>query len=471
MNKVKVVVTIGPVSKEKQKIKELILNGADVVRLNLSHASQKFCSEIIQKVRELNYELGTNVGIMLDLNGPVVRCGELLGGSATYKTGDKIRIYMTQIIGDDKKLSVDYPELVNKVNIEDIIKLQDGTVEFKVLDKGIDYIICEVITGGTVIEKKNINIPNVDLEIPFMRVEDIKNIEFANRMNVDYLALSYVKTAEDVMDVTDMLIELGNDHIEVISKIECNDAIEDLDNIIKISNGVMVDRLDLGVEIPVERVPAIQKIVINKCNRMGKVSIISTDIASSMEDDSELTRAEVSDIVNAVLDGTDAILLSGETTIGRYPVKTIRNIERVIKEAECDIDYCSLYESAARTEDEDITGMIACNVAQTANKLKCKAIIIPTVSGYTARKISRFRPSCPVIAVSPNDETVLSLSLHFGITAVLIDELNSLDKIIKVSEKVTRKLLDIKSGDKIIITGGYPFKETKSTNFMKIEEL
>lgn len=471
MNKIKVVVTIGPLSKDKEVIKELILKGADVVRINLSYATHTFCREVISEVKELNRELGSNIGIMFDLNGPVVRCGKFIGGSATYKTGDKIRIYMTDIIGDNTKLSVDYPELIDDVRLDDVIKLQNGTVSLKVLEKGSDCLICEVLNGGEVKSHKSLKVIDEKLTIPFLRPDDIKNIDFANEMNIDYLSLSYVENGEDVMNVTDKLIEYGNDHMEVIAKIDRAASLEYLDEITKLSNGVMLDRSELSSEIPMERIPAIQKKMIGMCHRMGKVSIVSTDMESLTEENDDLSRAEVSDIVNAVMDGTDAVLLSGETASAKYPVETVKVLERVIKEAELDIDYESLADEAERTEDEDITGMIAINVTSSANKLRCKAIIIPTVSGYTARKISRFRPSCPIIAVSPNEDTVSSLALHFGVTAVLIDELNSLDKIIKVAEKVTRELIDIKEGDKIIVTGGYPFKETKNTNFMKIEEL
>lgn len=468
MNKIKVVVTIGPNSSDKEKIRELIENGADVVRLNLSYTTKKFCTEVITNVREINEELDTNVGIMLDLNGPVIRCGKLADGKAFYKLNDRIRIYRDNILGDSTKLSVDYSKFIDQVSEEDIIKLQDGNVEFLVQEIHDDYIICLVTKEGTVFENKDIIVVNKAFNIPFLREIDRENILYADKMDIDFLALSYVRSEEDVLDVNDMLIELGNDHIEVISKIENIESIDDIDNIIKQSSGVMLDRTNLGVEFPVERVPAIQKIIINKCHRMGKVSIVTTDLETE-----EITpsRAEVSDIVNAVLDGTDAISLADEIAIGNHPVTTLKIIDDIIKEAEKDIDYDNLYDIAERTEDEDITGMIACNVTNTANRLKCKAIIIPTMSGYTARKISRFRPSCPIIAVSPNENVVTSLSLHFGVEPKLINELNSLDKIIKASEIITKNCLDVKEGDKIIITGGYPFKETKSTNFMKIEEI
>lgn len=468
MNKIKIVVTIGPISYEKNKIKELIQSGADVIRINLSYATKKFCTEVITNVKELNSELNTNIGIMLDLNGPVIRVGKLQGGQAYYQENDRIRIYRDSIVGDNTKLSVDYYNFIDKVHEDDIIKLQDGQVELVVQEKTSEYLICLVKKGGIVFENKDLVVPNSKFNIPFLRDEDIEAIKYANKMDVDFIALSYVKNSEDVLDVNDMLIELGNDHLEVISKIETIDAISDLDNIIKQSSGVMLERTNLGLEVPIERLPAIQKIIINKCHRMGKVSIITTDLET---EGTTPSRAEVSDIVNAVLDGTDAISLADEIAIGEHPIKILESIDSIIKEAEKDIDYSELYDIAQRTEDIDITGMIACNVTNTANRLKCKAIIIPTMSGYTARKISRFRPSCPIIAVSPNEDVVTSLSLHFGVKAKLIDELNSLDKIIKKSEEITKKCLDVEEGDKIIITGGYPFKETKSTNFMKIEEI
>lgn len=471
MNKVKTVVTIGPMSKDEETIKKLIINGASAIRINMKYSSHEFAKEIIKKVRQLNHELGTNVGIMIEINGPTIKCGRFVGGSAYFNKGDKIRIYMNDLLGDNTKASVDYPELVDDVEIDTIIRLNDGLVELKVFDKGSDCLICEVLNGGNVTDYSSVNVLDTYINIPFLRVKDTKDIEFASSMNVDFLSLPYVKNSEDVMQVTDLLIGLKNDHMDVISKIECSNALEDIDEIIKMSDAVIIDRGNLSVQLPMERVPGIQRIIIGKCRRMGKVSLVATDMLTSMEVTSRPTRAEVADIANAVLDGVDAILLTDETTIGKHPIETIETLESIIKEVETDIDYNSLYEEATREENADITGMIAANVTSTANTLKCRAIIAPTVSGYTARKISRFRPSCPIIAVSPEIETVTSLSLHFGVNAVLIDELNSLDKIIKISEKITRELVEVKPNDKIIITGGYPFKEVKNTNFMKIEEL
>ncbi len=471
MNKTKIIATIGPASNSKECLKGLINQGMSVARLNLSHADYDFCKDVIHKIQELNKELNTVVSIMLDTEGPNVRVGKFVGGKALLKKGDRIRIYMEELIGDNTKFSVNYKNLIQDVHYNTILKIDDGIIELQVLEKGTNYLLCEVIKEGTIENNKSLNAPGVKLSLPFLSEKDYKDILFANQMKVDYLALSFVSTAEDVLGINDILIGLNNDHIGIIAKIENESAVEEIDEIIRVSEGIMIARGDLGVEIPMERVPGIQKSIISKCHNIGKVSIVATELLSTMETNSRPTRAEVSDIANAVLDGTDAVMLSGETTIGKYPVETLSIMEKIIESAEEEINYLELLDKAMRTEKQDITGMIAYSVTECANRLKCCAIIAPTITGYTAKKMSRFRPSCPIIAVSPDISTVKSLNLHFGITPVLVDEISSFDKITKRSKEITKKLMDINDGDKIIITGGYPFKEVKYTNFMKIEEL
>lgn len=471
MNKTKIVATIGPSSNSKEILKQLIIEGMDVVRLNMSHSDYPFCTDVINKISELNQELKTNISIMLDTEGPNVRVGKFVGGKAFLAKGDFIRIYMDELIGDSTKFSVNYPGLLNDVGYNHILKIDDGIIELQVIEKGTNYLLCEVIKEGMIENNKSLNVPEAKLSMPFLSEKDKEDILFANKMKVDFLALSFVSSSEDVLKVNDMLIDLNNDHLGIIAKIENERAISEIDEIIRVSDGIMIARGDLGVEIPMERVPGIQKSVIHKCHIMGKVSIVATELLKTMENDIRPTRAEVSDVANAVLDGADAVMLSGETTIGKYPVETLSVMEKIILSAEEDINYLELLDSAMRTEKQDITGMIAYSVAECADRLKSKAIIAPTISGYTARKMSRFRPSCPIIAVSPDQNTVKSLTLHFGVTPVLIGELNSFDRIISKSKEIAKSLMDTQTGDKIIITGGYPFKDIKHTNFMKIEEL
>lgn len=471
MNKTKIIATIGPASSDKAILRELINTGLDVVRINLKHASYEFCKDIIKKINELNFELNKTVAVMLDTRGPEVRIGKFLGGEAYLKKDSKIRVYMDELLGDSTKFSVNYKGLINDVKYDTILKLDDGLIELKVLDKGEDYLLCQVLNDGVIKDNKGMNVLGIHLNIPFLSEKDKEDIKFACENNVDFLALSFVESSENILEVNDLLIHYGNDHIGIIAKVENERALDEVDDIIRLSEGVMVARGDLGVELPLEKVPGVQKMIINKCHLEGKISIVATELLSSMENVVRPTRAEVSDVANAVLDGADAVMLSGETTTGKYPIETLQTMEKIIKAAEVDIDYLGLLEKAIKTEDGDVTGILSYNVAETATRLNCKAIIAPTVSGYTARKISRFKPKCPIIASTPNIDTAKSLMLHFGVCPVIIEELKTFDRIINHARKITTDLIEINSGDKIIITGGYPFKEVKHTNFMKIEEL
>lgn len=471
MNKTKTIVTIGPASKDVNVIKQLIINGADVIRLNLSHADHEFCRDVIEKIDKINKELGKYTSIMFDTNGPSVRIGKISSSHALLKQNDLVRIYMNDLIGDSTKFSVNYDNLINDLSIGSEIKISDGRVELEVETKEENYLICRVTKEGIISSNDSLNVPSTRLNIPFLNKKDKEDIKFANEMNVDYLALSFVSTIEDVLEINDLLIELGNDHISIISKIENEQAIDNIDDILSVSEGLMVARGDLGVEIPLERVPGIQKKIISKCHIEGKISIVATEMLSSMENALTPTRAEVSDIANAVLDGCDAVMLSDETTIGKYPVETLSVMEKVINESEREVDYLGLMDKATRTENNDITGILAHSVIDGSNRIKSKAIITPTNSGYTAKKMSRFRPPCPIIAVSPNIDTVKNLNLYYGVVPTLVKEFDSLDRMIKESRAVAIDILKLVEKDKIIITGGYPFKDVKHTNFMKIEEL
>ncbi|MBO5095395.1 MAG: pyruvate kinase [Bacilli bacterium] len=471
MNKTKVIATIGPNTSSKEMIKSFINNGVDCIRINMSHSTSSFCSDVISKINEVNQELRTYVSIMLDLKGPGIRVGEISNDAAFLKNNDKIRIFMDPIIGDNTKFSVDYEDLIKDVSIGNVLKIDDGNVELQVIDIEENYILCKVIKEGIIKSNKSVNVPGVKINRPFLSEEDKRTIKFAHENNVDFLALSFVSSEEDVLQVNDLLINLDNDHIQIVSKIETKEALESIDNIIKMSDGIIIARGDLGCEIAIERVPGIQKKIISKCLEKGKFSIVSTELMSNMATVNHPTRAEISDVANAVLDGADAVMLAGETTISNYPIETLKLLERTIKAAEYDINYDLMMDIAIKSEANDTSGSLCYSVAMCANRLNCKAIFAPTISGNTARKISRFKPLCPILAVSPNKETVKSLTLNFGVYPVLISDLKSFDSIVEVSKKVAIEYLELKPKDNIIITGGYPFKTVKHTNFMKIEEL
>ena len=471
MNKTKIIATVGPATASKEMIRQLMLNGVDAFRINMSHSDDDFCRNIVRIVNELNIELNTYVAIMIDIKGPIVRIGKVQNNNAFLKKGDKIRVFMDNVLGDCTKFSVDYPNLIKDVPLNATLKIDDGLVELIVLDKGNDYLLCEVLKEGNIASHKTMNVLNIKLNRPFLDEKDKRAIMLAHELNADFLALSFISSSEDVLEVNDLLINMGNDHLQIISKIENDHAVDDIDNIIKVSDGIMIARGDLGAQIPLERIPGIQKKIISKCHSKGIISIVATELLSNMTNLERPTRAEVSDIANAVLDGTDAVMLSGETTVGRYPVEALNMMEKIIKAAERDIDYNSVLQKSIQTEKRDMTGTLAYSVVGCALNLQCKAIFTPTMSGYTAKKISRFRPICPIIAPSPNIGTVKSLALNFGVYPVLIHDLKSLDAIIEESKKIAQDILALTRKDNIIITGGYPFKKVKTTNFMKIEEI
>lgn len=460
MNKTKVIVTLVH-DIDYEVIKSLIIHGTDVFRLNLKYNTFDTCVDLIKKINKCNEELKTYTGIMLDTKGIIVKTNKFNNGYSNYTKDDIIRIYMDNINGDSTKLSVDYPDLINDINNNEIIIINE--VKLEVIEKKEDCILCKVINGGIIYDDSILNMPTTRLNIPVINNELYKTIDFACN-KIDYLAISDIRSGEDILQVSDKLINLKNDHIKLIAKIENLDAIEDMDNIVNVSDGILLVKDNKNSEIPIERMPGIQKRIINKCQTDGKISIISTDLTI---DNNQTLSSQVSDIANAVLDGVDSVILSVTDNL----VGCLDNIEKIIKQAEIDTDYLKLKNIALRTENNDITGVIANSVADIAYQLKCKSILAPTKSGYTAIKISRFRPICPILAVSPDIETVKSLNLYYGVTPVLINELGTLDSIIKIGEKELKNKIELKDKDKIIITGGYPFKETKHTNFIKIEEI
>lgn len=471
MNKTKVICTIGPASLDKNIMKQMIEKGMDVIRLNLSHGHIDFCNKAISTLRELEREMGVNIGILIDTKGPEVRVGKTDEPIVKLKAGSIVNIVKDEVINNGKILSVDYDGLYDDISIGHHVLLNEGVTILKVVDKYDDIIVCEVEIEGVYQSCAKVHFPDTNLNIPFLSKKDKKDIEYAHAMDVDFIALSMVNNKEDILEVNDMLINLKNDHMAIISKIENASAAANLDDIIEVSDGVMVARGDMGVELTMAKVPAVQREIISKCHEKGKVSIVATEMMASMETHVRPTGAEVADVANAVMAAADAVMLSGETTIGKYPVETVDIMNKIIESAEEDINYIELLDSAMRTEKQDITSAIAYSVVDSANRLKARAIVAATASGYTARKISRFRPSCPIIATSPDIHVVRGLTLNYGLYPVQTAMLNSTDEIVATAKKVSIKMLNLEKNDKIVITGGFPTKEVKHTNFMKIEEI
>ena len=470
MEKTKIIATYGPSLENDFILKNMISNGLDVLRINMSFTTREECLKIIEKIKKIDSELNTFTSIMLDTRGNNITISSLKENTILTE-GEKVKICKDDILGDKYKFSTNYSNFVSETKIGSTLKINDGLVELEVINKTDDYLECNIISGGEILKGRKI-ISNSTYKKPFLTPSDYEDIVFAcQNKDIDFIALSSVKNHEDVLSVNDILIEYNNDHIGLISKIETKESLEEIDDIISLSDGIMVARGDLGVEVPIERVPGIQKMIINKCHSKGKISIVATEMMSSMSTSKKPTRAEVSDVANAVLDGCDAVMLSGETTIGKYPLETLITMGKIINSTEEEIDYLDFLDKAYRTEKESITGVIAYDVATSASSLKAKVIVTPTLSGATAKKISRFRPECLIMAASPSVETIKSLNLNFGVVPVLVDELNSLEKIMKKVTLLAKKRFNLEEKDIIIITGSYPFIKHAETNFMQITKV
>ena len=470
MNKTKIVATVGPVTSSKEMIRKMIQGGTDVFRINLSHSSYKDAEKVCAHIKTVNRELNTNVGILIDTKGPEIRIGNI-DGDLILEKDDIVTLTNRSCNGEFGNIQVSYKDLYKDVNIGDRVLINDGLIELKVMSILDEDIKCITVNGGKLKSNKGLNVPDSNISIDFLYKENKEDIEFASRVNADFVALSFVRSANDVLDVNDMLIALKDEHMQIISKIESRSSIDDIENIIKVSDGIMVARGDLGIEIPLESIPSVQKKLIRQSYTKGKICIVATEMLSSMEVAARPTRAEVSDVANAVLDGADAVMLSGETAVGRFPIETINTMNKIIDSTECSMDYDELLIKHTIHEQKDITTVISHSVVDAANMLNAKTIIATTISGYTAKKISAHRPCCPIIATTPRRETATSLSLNWGVLPVLVGKYNNTDEIVKNAIQIAKEKMDLTKNDKIIITGGFPLKQNKYTNFLKIEEI
>lgn len=471
MNKTKMIGTVGPASSTKEIIKEIILSGVDVIRINMSHSDFDFAKQAILNVREIDRELSLSTGIMIDTRGPEIRIGKLEKEKIKLEKGKTIRITKNTIIGNENVVSTTFPELTKHCKVGEKLLVNDGSVELVVVSKDIDELVCFVKNDGFIKSNCSINIPEADFIIKFLSEFDRQTIKFAVLMQVDYLALSHVKDQLDVLDVNDLLIELNDDRIQIISKIENKTAIEEIKGILKVSDGVMIARGDLGIEIDIEKIPSIQKKIANQAKEAEKICVIATEMLSTMQDNPRPTRAEVSDVANAVLDGTDAVMLSSETAIGKYPVETVKTMNKIIEEIEKEIDYNDLLLEYDRKDKIDISMAISYSTVDSANRVKASAIVCSTLSGNTAKKISHYRPGAPVLAISPDEKTIRGLSINYGIFPVKVPMVESTDEIVKISVDTAKKVFNLNSGKKIVIAGSFPLQTVDYTNFMKIEEI
>ncbi|MBO0469031.1 pyruvate kinase [Enterococcus sp. DIV0242_7C1] len=470
MKKTKIVCTIGPASESVDMLVNLMNAGMNVCRLNFSHGDFEEHGNRIKNIREAAKITGKRVAILLDTKGPEIRTNEMENGAITLKTGDTIRLSMTEVLGTNEKFSITYPELINDVNVGSHILLDDGLIDLEVtdIDRSANEIVTLVKNEGVLKNKKGVNVPGVSVNLPGITDKDAADIRFGIEQGVDFIAASFVRRATDVLEITKILEEENATHIQIIPKIENQEGIDNIDEILKVSDGLMVARGDMGVEIPTEDVPVVQKELIKKCNALGKPVITATQMLDSMQRNPRPTRAEANDVANAIYDGTDAVMLSGETAAGDYPLEAVQTMARIaVRTEEALINQDSF--ALKLYSKTDMTEAIGQSVGHTARNLGIQTIVAATESGHTARMISKYRPKAHIVAITFTEQKARSLSLSWGVYATVAEKPASTDEMFSLATHVSQDEGFASEGDLIIITAGVPVGEKGTTNLMKIQ--
>lgn len=471
MRKTKIVCTIGPASDNEEVLSRIIEAGMNVSRHNFSHGDHEEHRARMEKVRALSTKQGKEVAILLDTKGPEIRTGKFEPSKVELVAGTEFTIYAAgDVVGDTTQCSVTYAGLANDVKAGDTILIDDGLVGLEVVATEGNAVKCVVKNTGMVGTHKGVNVPGVSIKLPALTEKDIADLKFGCEMGVDIVAASFIRKAEDVVAIREVLNANGGENIQIFSKIENQEGVDNLDAIIEVSDGIMVARGDLGVEIPMEKVPAAQKLMIEKCNVAGKAVITATQMLDSMMKNPRPTRAEVSDVANAILDGTDAIMLSGESANGSWPVESVQAMAKIAREAETLLSY-EVAASKAQKHIPATSGVISRAACNAANELQAAAIVSVTQSGATARRISQCRPDCPIVAVTPNAKVARRLALNWGVVPVVAESMSSHEEIMEKSVELAREAGFVKAGETVVVAAGIPANETGSTNVLKVAEV
>lgn len=474
MKKTKVVCTMGPNTNDKEVMRKLIQNGMDVARFNFSHGDheeQKFRMDLLKELRE---EEHAHTAILLDTKGPEIRTGLLKDGKkVTLQEGNTFVLTMEDIVGDDTKVSLSYKGLAEDVQQGTVILIDDGLIGLKVKEIVDQDIVCEIVNGGELGEKKGVNVPNVPVRLPAITEKDKEDIKFGVEQDIDFIAASFVRNAECVLEIRAFLKELDAPYIPIIAKIENAEGIRNIDEIIRAADGIMVARGDMGVEIPAEEVPYLQKMLIQKCNNNFKTVITATQMLDSMIRNPRPTRAEVTDVANAVYDGTDAVMLSGETAQGKYPVEALQMMVHIIENTEQHLDYDMILDKAGDHLKRGISSAIGYSSVLAAANLKAKAIITPTVSGATARVMSNLKPIQPIIGVTPSERALRRMSIYWGVQALKSMECHTTDDICSEAIEISKVKRCVETGDVVVLTAGIPALDVNAaregiSNMMRI---
>ncbi|CAI6030183.1 pyruvate kinase [Cohnella sp. JJ-181] len=470
MRKTKIVCTMGPSCDAAETLKRMIGAGMNVARLNMAHGELSDHSGRIARIREAAAEMKALVPVLMDIKGPEVRIGKL-AEPGELKAGDTLALTTETIVGDLKRISVNYGELPLVVKPGNRILIDDGLIELTVTEVTDTEVITSVVNGGVIKSNKGVNLPGIKTTLPGVTERDIMHIKYGVGENVDIIAPSFVRRAEDILQIRGLLEELGAPHIQIISKIENAEGVENLDAILEVSDGIMVARGDLGVEIPVEEVPMIQRQMIEKCNRAGKPVIVATHMLDSMQVNPRPTRAEVSDVANAVIQGADSVMLSGESAAGKYPVESVATMSNIALKAESMLDYKEEFLLRAKVQPATTTEVISQAVVSSSLELGAAAILTPTESGFTARMVSKYRPKAPVIAIAYDEKALMRLCLLWGVVPVKGSQELSTDDVIAAAVRHGRDSGAIASGDHVVITAGTPIGKSGTTNLIKIEQV
>ena len=474
MKKTKVVCTMGPNTNDRELLKKLIENGMDVARFNFSHGDHEEQKSRMDLLKELRQELNTNTAILRDTKGPEIRTGVLKGGKRIMlKAGEQFTLTTEEIEGDESKVSITYEGLVQDVDAGRVILIDDGLIELKVVGKSEKEIFCEVINGGELGERKGVNVPNVAVRLPAITEKDKDDIRFGVEQGIDFIAASFVRNAECVLEIKAYLKELGAPYVPIIAKVENAEGIKNIDEIIRAADGVMVARGDLGVEIPAEEVPYLQKMIIQKCNMNFKTVITATQMLDSMMRNPRPTRAEVTDVANAVYDGTDAVMLSGETAQGKYPLEALQMMVHIIQNTEQHLDYEGMLEKTGGHLKSGVSSAIGYSSVLAASNLNAKCIITPSVSGATARVVSNLRPRQVILGVTPNERTLRRMSIYWGVKPIKSQAFNTTDDICDGAIELAKVKQFVETGEIVVITAGIPSPNVKkersaTSNMMRI---
>jgi len=472
MKKTKIICTLGPASSSEEVIEKMLLAGMNVARFNFSHGTHEYHKKSIETFRRVRDRLKIPAAVLLDTKGPEIRVGEVENNGAELKRGQTFTLTSEKVIGNSERVSISYSDLPSQLSIGQTVLMDDGMIILRVKDTTEKEVVCEVVEGGVIKTHKGVNVPNVSLNMPYMSPADESDVLFGIDMGVDFIAASFVRSAKDVITLRKFVDFHGGHNIKIISKIENIEGIRNFDEILRHSDGIMVARGDMGVEVEFEKLPGLQKRFIKQCYRAGKMVITATQMLESMINNYSPTRAEITDVANAVFDGTSAVMLSGETTIGVNPVRVVEVMSRIIKQAEADAFEMGAFDGITYENNKhDVTNAICDAACTTASDLKAKAIIVVTKSGKAARGVSKFRPYEPIVAATPELKTFHQLSLSWGVTPVHSIMQKDADALFVHAVDCAKQIDIVSAGDIVVITSGIPVTISGTTNILKVTQV